>query len=130
MNPVYLKQLHILCVILTLISFSIRGYWMVVDSGLLQHRLVRILPHIIDTILLLSGVSLAVIIYGEFYKYGWLMIKLGAVVVYIILGGVAIRYGKTRKLRISAMILAWCVFIYIVVMAGYNSVIPIGVFGL
>jgi uncharacterized membrane protein SirB2 len=130
MNLVHLKQLHVICVILTFISFSIRGYWMIIESSLLQHRLTRILPHIIDTVLLLSGVSLAVLIYGEFYKYTWIMIKLGAVVVYIILGGIAIRYGKTKPARLSALVLAWCLFFYVIALAGYNSVIPMGVFGI
>ena len=130
MSLIYLKQIHVICVILTFISFSIRGYWMITDSSLLRHRLVRIAPHIIDTVLLLSGISLAVWIYDDFYKYPWLMIKLGGVVLYIILGAIAIRYGNTKTIRISSLILAWGVFIYIVVLAGYNSILPIGVFGL
>ena len=99
---------------------------MIIDSRLLQHRVTRILPHIIDTVLLVSGISLAVWIYGEFYKYPWLVVKLVAVAVYIFLGGIAIRYGKTKKVRVGALILSLAAFFTIVAIARFNSVIAIG----
>ena len=130
MNVTHLKIIHVVCVILTFISFSIRGYWMIIGSSLLRHRLTRILPHIMDSLLLLSGLLLAIWVYGEFYKYTWLMIKLAGIVFYIFLGGIAIRYGKTRKIRIIALVLSLCVFLGIVALARYNSLVHVGVFGL
>lgn len=130
MSPATLKLIHVVCVILTFVSYSLRGFWMIIESPLLGHKLTRILPHVIDTVLLISGLSLAVMVYGEFYRHTWLLVKLGAVVVYIVLGSVAIKYGKTRAIRIGALILAWCVFIYIVVLARNNSSVSIGIFGI
>ena len=124
-----LKLVHESCVILTFISYSLRGFWMIIDSPLLGHKVTRILPHVIDTLLLLSGVTLAVLLYGDFYRLTWLMVKLGAVVIYIILGSIAIKYGKTKTVRIGALITAWCVFFFIVALARYNAVLPHGIFG-
>ena len=130
MNLMTLKLVHESCVVLTFFSYSLRGFWMMIDSALLQHKLTRVLPHIIDTVLLVSGVTLALMLYGDFYRLSWLMVKLGAVVVYIVLGSIAIRYGRTKTVRITALILAWCVFFFIVVLARYNAVLPHGIFGI
>ena len=130
MNLMTLKLVHESSVVLTFFSYSLRGFWMMIDSPLLQHKLTRILPHIIDTVLLLSGVTLAVMLYGNFYRMTWLMVKLGAVIVYIILGSIAIRYGRTKTARIIALIMAWCVFFFIVVLARYNAVLPHGLFSI
>ena len=127
MSVVTIKLIHVLCVLLTFVSFSLRGYWMIIDSPLSGHRIARIAPHVIDTALLASGLWLAVAVYGEFYRHTWLLVKLGAVVVYIVLGSVAIKYGKTKPVRVAALILAWCVFFSIVALARYNSVIPLDV---
>lgn len=127
MSAVTLKLIHVVCVFLTFVSYSLRGFWMITDSPLLRHKVTRILPHVIDTALFISGLWLAVVVYGEFYRHTWLLVKLGAVVVYIVLGGVAIKYGKTRTVRVIALILGWCVFFYIVALARYNSVISLGV---
>ena len=51
------KHLHMTCAMLTLISFAIRGFWMLTDNSLLQRRWVKIAPHIIDTLLLLTAVG-------------------------------------------------------------------------
>lgn len=130
MPPVALKQIHVVCVLLTFVSYTLRGFWMIADSPLLQHRVTRILPHVIDTVLLISGFSLAVVVYGDFYRHTWLMVKLGAVVVYIVLGSVAIKYGRTKTVRVIALILGWCVFFYIVALARYNSIVPLGIHGI
>lgn len=105
-------------------SFSIRAYWMYKGSGKLGLKAVKILPHVIDTMLLLSGLIMAVMYYGEFYKQQWLMFKLLAVVVYIILGSIALKYGKTRTIRVAAVFGAWLVFLYIILTARYHAVIP------
>ena len=120
-----IKDIHVTFVLLTFISFSIRVYWMYNGSPLSQARVVKILPHVIDTILLLSGLAMAVMYYGAFYRQRWLDYKLLGVVIYIILGIVALRSGKTRSIRIAAAVGAWLVFFGIIYIAWKNAVIPI-----
>jgi uncharacterized membrane protein SirB2 len=50
MSYLALKHLHITCVVLSGLGFCLRGAWMLVESPLRQHRLARILPHIVDTL--------------------------------------------------------------------------------
>lgn len=119
-----IKDIHVGFAALTFLSFSIRVYWMYNGSMLLQNRVVKIVPHIIDTILLASGLAMAIMYYGAFYRRPWLMWKLLGVVVYIILGTVALKRGRTRAIRIAAALGAWLVFVFIIVIAWKNAVLP------
>ena len=119
-----IKDIHVTFVVLTFLSFSIRVYWMYTGSALLQNRAVKILPHLIDTVLLLSGLAMAVMYYGAFYRRPWLVVKLVGVVIYILLGMVALKSGKTRAIRISAAGAAWLVFLFIIFIAWKNAVLP------
>ena len=93
-------------------------------SMLLQNKAVKIIPHVIDAMLLLSGLSMAIMYYGAFYKQSWLMLKLLAVIIYIFLGSVGLKYGKSMTVRIMAVTGAWLVFFYIIYLATTNAVIP------
>lgn len=90
-------------------------------SPLLQHRLTRIAPHIIDTLFLASGVALIVIIDLPVLQSGWLLAKLAGLLVYIGLGMVALRFGNTREIRSLAFVGAVATFAYIVGVALTKS---------
>lgn len=111
MTYIYIKQLHMAAATLSIVLFIIRAFWSVRGSPLLQTRLVRIAPHIIDTILLLAGVYLASVI-G--WHQPWIMAKIIGLLVYIGVGTIAIKRGKTAAGRGTAAVLAVVVFLYIV----------------
>ena len=93
-------------------------------SGMLRKKAVRIIPHIIDFFLLLTGLLMAVRYYGAFYQQGWLLLKLLGVLIYILLGSVALKYGKTIKVRTAAVLGSLAVFFCIVILARMHAVIP------
>ncbi|OJA07315.1 SirB2 family protein [Halomonas sp. QHL1] len=108
-----LKHLHITTAYASLAFFVLRALWSVRRVSLLQARWVKIVPHVIDTLLLTFGVTLAVIL--NFWPLpSWLSAKITALVIYILLGTVAIKRGKTPKIRASAAVAAVLVFAYIV----------------
>jgi uncharacterized membrane protein SirB2 len=119
-----LKALHIIFALLTFLSFSLRGAWMLMESPLLKRKVVRIVPHIIDTCLLASGLTMALTYYEAFYTHAWLVAKLTALVLYIVMGSIALKYGKTKKTRLCSLIVSWLIFIYIVTVARTQSPIP------
>ncbi len=111
------KTIHVGCALLSIIGFTVRGILMMRDSVILQMRFTKIAPHIIDTLLLGSAIWLAV-------QYGlgpgdnpWLMAKIIALLVYIGLGTVALKRGKTKQVRVFAWLAALLVFAYIVAVA-------------
>jgi uncharacterized membrane protein SirB2 len=56
----------------------------------------------------------------------WLTAKFLALLLYILLGSVAIRHGRTRSARIVAWLLALVVFGYIVAVARARVAVPWG----
>ncbi len=59
---VELKLLHIVCAATSLGLFLLRGGWMLAASPRLQDRWVRVAPHIVDTVFLASGITMAAVL--------------------------------------------------------------------
>jgi len=106
------KTIHIATVLLSISGFFIRGIWMMLDSPHLQQRWVKIVPHVNDTILLTSGIILAVMVQQYPFVHGWLTAKLIALLLYIGLGFATLRFGKTKRQKIITWLAALLVFAY------------------
>ena len=116
-----LKTLHLTTIALTLALFVLRGAWMIADSPRLQARWVRILPHVNDTLLLSSGLGLAIMLQQYPLVHGWLTAKFFALIAYIMLGTIALKRGKTKMQRIIAWVAALLVFGYMVAVARAHA---------
>ena len=124
MAYVALKNLHLATIALTLTLFVLRGAWMMADSPRLQARWVRIVPHVNDTLLLTSGISLAILMQQYPLVHGWLTAKFFALIVYIVLGTIALKRGKTKSQRIAAWLAALLVFGYMAAVAIAHDPFP------
>ncbi len=102
---------------MTISGFILRGIWMMRGSPLLKAKLVRTLPHYIDTILLGSAVWAGALINKYPFVDAWLTAKVFGALAYIILGGIALTYGRTPKIRITAFVAALICFSYVVAVA-------------
>lgn len=120
------KSIHELCALASFTLFAVRGVWMLRDSPQLSRRWVKILPHGIDTLLLASAIALTLMLHQYPLTHAWLSAKLVGLLVYIGLGLVALRYGKTRGMRGAAWIGALAVFLYIASVALSHD--PLGFF--
>lgn len=116
-----LKMIHVGSVIVSYTLFFLRGVWLMQASQKLRQRWVKILPHVVDTILLTSAIALASTIQQNPLDNSWLTAKVAGLLLYIGLGMIAIRFGKNRRTKIMAWIAAQCVFIYIVLVALTKS---------
>ncbi len=119
-----LKFTHIACVVLSITGFIVRGLWMLRDSPWLRKRWVKVVPHVNDTLLLVAGIVLAVRIQQYPFVHGWLTAKALALIAYIVVGAVGLKYGKTRNIRIAAWLSAIIIFLYIVLVALTRQVLP------
>ena len=106
--------------------FVFRGILMLCESQLLQSRILRTLPHLIDTALLSAGIYLAVITRQYPLVQHWLTMKLGLLIVYILLGTLALKRGRTKEIRTGALIAAICTFGFMITVAYYRD--PLGLF--
>ena len=114
MSYLALKHIHLTCVALSGAGFLLRGFWMLRDSSILQARWVRVLPHIIDTGLLVSAIALAVMSLQYPIAQGWLTAKVIGLLAYIGFGTMALKRGKTKAQRTLYLVLALLTFAYIV----------------
>lgn len=101
-----LRQAHIGFALLSVALFMVRGGLMLADSRLLQSRTLQILPHVIDTMLLTTALMLTTVIHQYPFSTHWLTTKVVLLVVYIVLGSIAIKRGRTRSIRVAALIAA------------------------
>lgn len=117
----WLKLLHASSALLSISGFALRGYWMLTGNPRLRSRPARVLPHILDTLLLASAIGMLVIWRANPFEFSWLSAKIAALLCYICLGMVAFRFGKTRRIRVIACGMALLVAAYIVAVAFSKS---------
>ncbi|KFZ36406.1 invasion protein [Shewanella mangrovi] len=106
------KHFHLMMIGLSVMLFIARFGMKLKGSALLQKKWLRILPHAVDTLLLLSGISLSIIISQYPFVDGWLTEKLVAVIAYILLAALAMKANRGTMFRIFAFVgaLGWLVF--------------------
>ncbi|MAT64327.1 MAG: regulator SirB [Gammaproteobacteria bacterium] len=112
-----IKILHVATVIISGGGFALRLALMLWREAWLGLRPVKVLPHINDTLLLVSGIALAVLSRQYPLAQDWLTAKLIALVVYILLGMLALKPRFAKPVRLGFGALALLVFAYIVSVA-------------
>jgi len=117
LNYLALKHLHVTCVVLSGLGFCLRGWWMLRESPLRQHWLTRGLPHIVDTLLLGSALTMAWMSGQYPFVNGWLTAKFFGLLAYILFGTMALKRGRTRVVRLAFFGLALLAYVYIVSVA-------------
>ena len=120
------KYVHVISVALSLSGFFFRGLLMMLDSPLLGQRWIRRLPHVNDTILLVAALMLAWMSGQYPFVADWVTAKIFGVIVYIILGALALRDASTRRMRIACWVAALAVFAWISSVALTRD--PAGIF--
>lgn len=120
------KLIHVSCVALSYSLFVLRGVWMLRDSAMLRRGWVRIVPHVVDTLLLASAILLCLQLRLYPGADPWLTAKVLALVVYIALGTVALHRGRSKRTRLGAWLAAQGVYFYMVAAALTHSPLPIG----
>lgn len=110
----FVKYVHVTAAVLSLTGFFLRGILMIRASPVAKARWIRVLPHVNDTVLLAAALSL-VAMSGQYpFVVGWLTAKVLGVIVYIVLGALALRDRFSRQTRIgfwlaSMVVAGWIV---------------------
>lgn len=100
------KLVHQSAVVLSLAGFFVRGAAGLAGAGWVRSRAARTLPHVVDTALLLSALALAWMLRLTPGNAPWLLAKIVGLVVYIGLGMLALKPGRSRKVRAAAWVAA------------------------
>ena len=122
-----LRFLHIAAALASGAGFTLRGAWMLVDSPRLGARWVRVVPHLVDTLLLASALALVFASGQSPGALPWLNAKIVALLAYIGCGLFALRRGR-KAVRVLCFVLALACYAYIVTTARTRD--PQGVLAL
>ena len=121
-----LKLIHLSAIACSGLGFTIRGVASLRGAPWLQGRRAKTVPHVVDTVLLLSALALAVQLQLNPAHTPWLLAKLIGLALYIALGMVALRPRFSLAVRSGAWVLALGVFAWIASVAITKS--PLGFF--
>jgi len=126
----WVKLVHVGSVVLSGAGFVARGALMLRASPLLQARFVRVAPHVVDSVLLASAIWLAWLVRVAPFVDGWISAKVLGLLAYIVLGTIALKRGRTRRVRVAAFAAALATFAYIVTVAiAHDPRGPLALFG-
>lgn len=110
-----IKAIHISSAILSISLFLLRSYWLINYSNMLTKKTMKLLPHIVDSILLTSAFMM---IYIERIPLGagnpWITSKVVAVIFYILIGLYIFRFSKNDCQKYIALVINVLLYIYII----------------
>ena len=110
------------CAFASIAGFALRGYWKLTDNALLQCRATKILPHLVDTLLLATAIAMLILWKVSAFELNWILAKILALLAYIGLGMLALRFAKRQQTRAIAYVLALATAMYIISVAHTKSV--------
>lgn len=106
-----IKSLHVICAVVSVTGFIVRGAMMLAQSQLLQHKIARVAPHVVDTILLATAIWLCVATHQYPFKTDWLTAKLLALLAYIGFGVAALRFRRVPALFAALISVTYLVLV-------------------
>jgi uncharacterized membrane protein SirB2 len=115
------KSVHVSCVVLSIAGFVTRFALAQRRADILQLRLVRVAPHVNDTILLAAAIAMLAVAQWNVLDMPWLGAKIVGLIVYIACGTIALKRGRTRHGRLAAFVAALAAFGYVVSVAVNKS---------
>lgn len=105
-----IKQFHVFVALLSGSLFALRGAFVLAGARWPQALPVRWFSYAVDTSLLTAALMLLTILPWAMFGNGWLLVKVGLIVAYVVLGVFALRRGRTRRTRALCYVAALAVF--------------------
>jgi len=122
----FVKYIHVTAITLSICGFMARVYLKQSDSPNQNKYWFKKLPHKVDTLLLASALTMVYILGVNPLTTFWIAEKIIGLLIYILLGMIALRWGKTKNIQMASAVAAVLVFSYIVYVAHYKT--PVVVF--
>ncbi len=95
-----MKHLHITLAVLSISLFTYRFILTLMASKNLDRKWLKISPHVIDTLLLIAGVTLAVKLHLNPMEQMWLAEKILALFAYIFTGYYTLKLARNKPMQI------------------------------
>lgn len=101
-----LAHTHMLMAMLTIAVFVLQGILALAAPAVLRHKAMRIIPHVIYTLLLVTALALLVVYGWNPLAFGWIIMKIILLVVFIGLGIIAFRPSFPAATRVACWVVA------------------------
>lgn len=101
-----LRHTHMALAAVSVAIFTVRGLLMLAESRHVQAPWLKYPSYLVDTCLLTAALILTTIIHQYPFQTGWLTMKVVLLVIYVVLGAVALKRGRTRAIRVTAFVAA------------------------
>jgi len=121
-----IKLIHIVAVLSSGALFFVRGLAVQLGARWPMVAPLRYLSYAIDTVLLAAGVTLSIMLHMYPFVQHWLTAKILLLVVYIVLGSLALKRGRTQAIRRATWVAAVLVYLLIISIARTHN--PLGIF--
>jgi uncharacterized membrane protein SirB2 len=120
-----IKWVHIACVLASGLLFALRGLLVQLEhANVAQWTPLRLLSYSIDTTLLTAALMLLSILPGAMFANGWLTTKLILLVAYVVLGTLALKRGRTPRMRQFCYVAALTTYVFMLGIARMHH--PLG----
>lgn len=117
-----MRELHVILAYVTVIGFVLRAFWALTNAPIRSHTLVRVAPHVVDTLLLVLGIWMAVQLAISPFE-GWLLAKLLGLLCYIGFGVLTMR-ASAQPLKLVGLVGALLSVGYIFAVAFSKQAFP------
>lgn len=121
-----IKLVHVAAVIASGTLFLLRGVVQQTGGKWAMSAPLRYLSYSIDTVLLAAAIMLLTILPAALYVNGWLTLKIGLLVVYVLLGSFALKRGRSSRVRLHCFVAALFVYACMFMIARTHD--PLGPF--
>ncbi|HXW09299.1 MAG TPA: SirB2 family protein [Steroidobacteraceae bacterium] len=123
-----LRHAHIAFAILSVAIFTVRGLLMLTNSRHVNSPWLKYPSYMVDTLLLTAALMLTTVIHQYPFQAGWLTMKVVLLVVYVVLGSIALKRGRTPTIRVVALVSAWLTVGFLFTVARAHH--PLGIFAM
>ena len=119
-----IKLVHVLAVLASGSLFALRGAALLAGQRWAMATPLRYLSYSIDTVLLTAALMLLTILPRGMFANGWLALKLVLLVVYVVLGSLALKRARSDRARRIAYGAALLTYLYMLGVARTHH--PLG----
>jgi len=121
-----LKIIHASCALLSVLGFAGRGFLKWSRGEVPGHFAFKVLPHIIDTVLLVSAITLVIMTRQYPFVSPWVTAKVVTLILYIGLGIVLMRASMSKGQRGILYLLTLLCGLYMILVAVSKNPLPLG----
>jgi uncharacterized membrane protein SirB2 len=119
-----IKWAHVSVVLVSGALFAFRGAFVAAGASWPMTPALRYLSYGIDTLIVATAAMLLAVLPVSAYSNGWLALKLALLVVYIVLGSLALK--RARKFSIRRICYAAALLVFLVMLAIARTHDPMG----